>query len=44
MDSKIEWLFTRKQQILAELTECEAKSKEIITGLSSANECKTREI
>lgn len=44
MDSKIEWLFTRKQQILAELADCEAKSKDIIAGLSEANDCKAREI
>lgn len=44
MDPKTEWLFTRKQQIIAELTDCEAKSRELFASLARDSDSKTREI
>ena len=44
MDARAEWLLTRKQQLISELAECEAQSRDIIAALTSANGSKAAEI
>jgi hypothetical protein len=44
MEMKAEWLAARKLQIIAELTECETQSKEVIGSLITENTAKGKEI
>jgi hypothetical protein len=41
MELKSEWLASRKQQIIAEMMECDAQTREIIKQLQSENSSKS---